>query len=248
MPNEIWKDVVGYEGLYQVSSLGRVKSLFRWVNFKDTSRSVPGRVLSTNRNGDDYSRCTLSKGGIKKTYSVHSLVMKAFIGKCPTGEEILHLDSNKSNPELSNLRYGTHACNMAFKADEGTDQSGENNYRAVFTDIDVLRIRRLYDRGMSAIKISKLYRCGDGVISAITGNETWTHLPHTKRRGHVLGSNVGSRNPNVKLTDKKVLRIREFASVGISIKELSDTFSVGYTAIARIVKHQTWKNVGGITA
>lgn len=248
MRDEIWKDVVGYEGLYKVSSLGRVKSLARWVSFKDTKRSVPERILSTKTNGNDYPGCNLSKAGKKKMHRVHRIVMRAFVGECPDGQEVLHLDSDKGNSELSNLRYGTHACNMAFKAEDGTDQSGEEHYKAGFSDAEIIEIRKMYDTGVSAIKIAKVFGCKDGTISAITSNATWKHLPHTKRKWKTSAMSVGDRNPNVKLTNKKVMRIREFASVGISIKELASTFNVGATAISRIIKRQSWKHVGGIVA
>ncbi len=90
-----WKDVVGYEGLYQVSDTGLVRSLRRG-----------GRVLSTGMSGA-YQNTTLSVGATKRTFTLHSLVASAFKGPRPQGYVVRHKDGDKLNNRASNLLYGT---------------------------------------------------------------------------------------------------------------------------------------------
>lgn len=104
MPEE-WRPVVDYEGLYLVSDLGRVRSLPR--------ATTSGRILK--QRADDVGRLEvkLSKNGAEKTRRVHQLVAEAFLGPCPPGQEVRHLDDDPSNNCLTNLAYGTSKQNKA---------------------------------------------------------------------------------------------------------------------------------------
>lgn len=91
---EIWRDIAGYEDLYEVSNLGRVRSLI-WH---------PKKIMSIRTDKkDDYARLPLSKNGITKTVLVHRVVYEAFKGAIPSGFQIHHKDGNKRNNCLSNL-------------------------------------------------------------------------------------------------------------------------------------------------
>lgn len=114
--NEIWKDVAGYEGYYQVSNLGRVKSLFRMVEVnKGVFKLVPEKIIATHL--DQYLTVCLMKRGDKKTHKVHKLVAIAFLDHIPNGREyvINHKDFNKQNNCLSNLEIITHRANSNRK-------------------------------------------------------------------------------------------------------------------------------------
>ncbi len=102
---ERWLSVIDYEGLYLVSDLGRVRSLPR--------NTTSGRILK--QHADDVGRLDvkLSKNGVEKTRRVHQLVAEAFIGPCPPGQEVRHLDDDPSNNCLANLAYGTSKQNKA---------------------------------------------------------------------------------------------------------------------------------------
>lgn len=94
---EEWRPVVGYEGLYMVSDLGRVKSVPRkWAK---------GGILKPAPDRRGYLRVDLSKNGKKETCRVHILVMRAFKGKCPTGHEVDHINFKRDDNRLSNLSY-----------------------------------------------------------------------------------------------------------------------------------------------
>jgi hypothetical protein len=108
MQKEIWKDVKGYEGLYQVSNLGSVKSLKRTVNVNKSklcTKVVFERILKNGINSSGYYNLTLCKNGSQKTRLVHQLVAIAFLGHTPNGQNLVinHIDFNKLNNNVENL-------------------------------------------------------------------------------------------------------------------------------------------------
>lgn len=112
---ENWKDVPGYEGRYQVSDLGNVRSVDRRVRLvahgKETTRHSPGCVLRPGTAQSGHLTVALGKGN---SQWVHRLVMLAFVGPCPEGCEVLHLDHRPTNNTLANLKYGTRGENVAM--------------------------------------------------------------------------------------------------------------------------------------
>ena len=110
---EIWKDIAGYEGLYQISNKGRVKSLNRLV--KDTTRDrvqkIKGRILKYCDNGKGYKMVYLNKNRERKNYYVHRLVAETFIPNPKQLPEVNHKDLNKANNKISNLEWITELDN-----------------------------------------------------------------------------------------------------------------------------------------
>lgn len=122
---EEWKPVVGYEGLYEVSTKGRVRSLDRHVAGANGSRRlIRGRMLAltpSDWNGG-YISVELSREGRgnRKRVLVHRIELEAFIGPCPPGQEGCHKDDNEQNNDLANLYWGTRADNMRDAVRNGT--------------------------------------------------------------------------------------------------------------------------------
>ena len=109
---ENWLPVVGYEGFYEVSNLGNVRSVDReFVNARGHKRLWPGKAIKPMVGTNGYPSVGLKKIGTVKRCNVHSLVMAAFVGGRPHGMDILHKDGCKTNPKLDNLRYGTKSEN-----------------------------------------------------------------------------------------------------------------------------------------
>jgi hypothetical protein len=113
---ELWTAIPGYDGFYEVSNYGNVRSLTRFVPYgRYKGMTYKGRDITlflTNQ----YPSVKLSKAGISKTMYVHELVLLAFEGNRPATidrAEIRHLDGNKLNSNLSNLKYGTIKENVA---------------------------------------------------------------------------------------------------------------------------------------
>ncbi len=119
MENEIWKDVVGYEGLYQVSNLGRVKSLDRVIIRKDGRKDrIKGRMLKFYNN-KGYLHVDICKNGAYKKCKVHRLVAETFIDNPMSLSFVNHIDENKSNNTVENLEWCTQSYNNSY----GTAQS-----------------------------------------------------------------------------------------------------------------------------
>lgn len=106
---EIWKDIPGYIGLYQASSLGLIRSLIRW-------NGTNGRILKQSIRKDSRLKVILCKNKIRKTCKVHRLILETFVGPCPPDMECRHLDGNPSNNKLENLKWGTaHENHMVWQ-------------------------------------------------------------------------------------------------------------------------------------
>ncbi len=116
--SERWKPVPGFEGRYEVSDHGRVRSLLRW-------RNQPGpRLVRTHPNPDGYLSVGLyAPDGSRVTFRVHGLVLLAFVGKRPEGLVTRHLDGDQANNHVSNLAYGTSSENNLDKTRHGTDHN-----------------------------------------------------------------------------------------------------------------------------
>ena len=113
--NEQWKDVSGYEGLYQVSNLGNVKALEREVLGKDGKiYHYKERILKSFYNDTGYLHVALHKNGKRKTCKVHRLVAQAFIPNPNNLPIINHRDENKSNNLYTNLEWCDHKYNTNY--------------------------------------------------------------------------------------------------------------------------------------
>ena len=113
---EIWKDIQGYEGLYQISNLGRVKSLERTCKAKTYIRRVPEKIYKYALDNYGYPIVTLHKEGKRKTITIHKLVANAFIPNLNNYKTINHIDENKLNNRVENLEW----CTVEYNNDYGT--------------------------------------------------------------------------------------------------------------------------------
>lgn len=109
---EIWKDIEGYEGLYQVSNLGNVKSLDRYIPHKKLGKKFcAGVMMATHINKPGYVTVNLCKANRYKSHDVHRLVAKAFVEGFADGLEVNHIDENKQNNRMCNLEWVTKSQN-----------------------------------------------------------------------------------------------------------------------------------------
>lgn len=109
--NEEWRDIQGYEGFYQVSNLGRVKSLDRFDGFQN---NVKGKILKKYISETGYERACLSKNNKTKKFQVHRLVATAFIPNPDNKPQVNHIDECRSNNNFENLEWCTAQYNSKY--------------------------------------------------------------------------------------------------------------------------------------
>lgn len=168
-----WRAITGYEGFYEASDAGDVRSLDRTVvNVDGKVRHLRGMVLRTTLNGG-YPTVVLCANGTRSTCRVHSLVALTFIGPRQKGLDVAHWDGIKTNCAAGNLRYATRSQNNVDKARHGTENNGERNGSAKLTEADILTIRA--SDGRYAVLAA---RFGISVhhISDIRRRRAWEHI------------------------------------------------------------------------
>ena len=154
---ETWVSIVGYEGLYEISDLGRVRSL--------QIRGLLGGIMTATRTNRGYYVIGLMNDGVKKQHRLHCLVLTAFVGPRPAGMQGCHGRDDKSDNTLSNLRWDTPKSNIA----ERQSFNGELNPNAKLSDAQTIEIRdrRLAGEllktlaaefGVSGVRISQIAR------------------------------------------------------------------------------------------
>jgi DNA-binding Xre family transcriptional regulator len=177
---EIWKDIEGYEGIYQVSSLGRVKSLARVITRSTgADYSVIERILKTANNPSGYEVAILSTNGKMYPVTVHRLVAKAFIPNPENKETINHKNGVKTDNRVSNLEWHTRSENVkhAYDVLGVPTMKGEKNASSKLTDQQVREIKTaLLDEKVNQAELSRKYKVGKSTINRIKFNTHWKHI------------------------------------------------------------------------
>lgn len=164
---EIWVPVPQYEGFYEASSLGRIRSVSR--------PRTPGKVLVPTLRKDGRTTVKLSKNGVAKTKRVAQLIAAAFHGP-PCSRNVLHWDDNPSNNTPTNLRYGSLKENGEDMVRNGNSPRGEKQGRSVLTRDDVIKIRGLLSRGSSLTTVATTFKVSRAQISKIKKGTSWGWL------------------------------------------------------------------------
>jgi hypothetical protein len=171
MLKERWKDVVGYEGWYQVSSLGRIKRV------KQLAGARAGRILKQKSNDRGYLRIALYKYNKKRYYFVHRLVANAFIGLSPKGYQINHKNGIKTDNTPKNLEWVTAKENSIHATYTLGYSLGEKNPNAKLTNSKTLKIKKfLSKRIYKHREIARMFGVSKQIIDRISTKNTWSYL------------------------------------------------------------------------
>lgn len=167
---EQWRPVVGYEGLYEVSSLGRVRS------FVVRKPDMPPRIMRIPQ-GTKYLKVRLSRSGVAKTQNIHTLVLMAFAGPPNPGQHGCHYNGDCHDNRACNLRWGSPRENGADTRRLGTARRGERHRNAKLRIGDIQRVRDIYACGVTQQAIAWHFGVGRRCIGRILDGTRWGHLP-----------------------------------------------------------------------
>ena len=168
---ERWKNIKGYEGFYQVSNLGRVKSVERKHSFKEKFRIVHERILKPCLT-KGYKQIRLCKNSKMSSFYIHRLLAIAFIPNLENKPHINHLNGIITDNSLDNLEWCTHQENMTHAWNIGLiDNSGEKCGTSKLTKLDVAYIRKT---NKTQHELAKQFKVSQPNISDIINNKTWT--------------------------------------------------------------------------
>lgn len=185
LPGEIWKPVVGYEGLYEVSNMGRVKSLAGRSRHPNP-QTLHERIIKCQTDARGRCRVCLSrKDGERPAAFVHALVLEAFVGPRPGGSVTCHWNDNPSDNRVENLRWGTLVDNAqdAIRNGRKPNTAGDNHAMAKLTSAQVRCIHALRAQGWSLKELGATFGVTRHAIGAITTGKQWKclGLPPIKR-------------------------------------------------------------------
>jgi NUMOD4 motif/HNH endonuclease len=192
MIEETWLPVTGFEGSYEVSDLGRVRSLDRLVKHGNHHRRIRGKILKLNFDRKGYACVVLAGNRFRR---IHTLVLEAFVASRPDGLECRHLDDDKTNNRLDNLLWGTGSENSIDRVQNGND----HHHRRIYCPLDhLLETPNLVPSALEA-----------GYRTCLSCNRARSKINHAKRNGLVLLESlraVADRHYEVIMGDELIIK------------------------------------------
>lgn len=178
---EVWKDIAGYEGLYQVSDQGRIKVLPRvFINARGCVSRVKEviKVCPVNHRGYNRAQLTASDKS-KKIYSVHRIVAQHFIVNPNNLPEVNHKKGIKTDNRVSELEWCDKAYNEKHASDNGLKARGNDSPKSILDEVQVRCIKKCLDDGARGIDLARYFKVSSATISSIKAGRNWHWLSHT---------------------------------------------------------------------
>lgn len=174
---EIWKDIENYNGAYQVSNFGEVKSVERLTKSRlgNLNKLNKGRILKHCVSNNGYHGVLLCKDGKMKRFTLHRLVAQAFILNTENKPQVNHINGKKSDNHVKNLEWCTMVENMKHAVKTGLRDKtiGERATISKLTEAQVAEIRI---SNLNYTELGKIYGVNDRTISAVARRLTWKHI------------------------------------------------------------------------
>lgn len=173
---EIWEPIIGYEGLYEISTFGKVKSLSRQrIGKGGFLRYVPECILKQRSSPSGYFQVCLFKNSVRWYPLVHRLLGFAFLPNPNNLPQINHINGNKLDNSLYNLEWISQSENQkhAYRIGLQPYQYGSNRPCSKLSENEVINIKKLINQGLRLKKIADLYKVNPVTISDIKNNKTW---------------------------------------------------------------------------
>lgn len=178
---EIWVSAPGYEGRYEVSNLGRIRSLDRTERFlragQPSRRRIKGKVLNPSPTAEGYLHVSLRVGGKLRLIRLHRLVALAFHGPSrPVHREVAHLDGDRANARADNLKWVSRIENSYHKRAHGTHQAEEKHPRAKLSRAGVADIKTRLAEGAGQSQLAREHGVTPSAIRDIAIGRNWRHV------------------------------------------------------------------------
>lgn len=240
-PVEQFLPVVGYEGLYEVSDLGNVRSLRR-----SSRPRLRGDLLSPSLSAKGGRlKVALCRDGKQKTVYVHRLVLEAFVGMCPEGCEALHGPGGALVNNLDNLSWGSRSQNQGpDRLRDGTSARGKRR-ELKFTEAIVLECRLRYAAGETQQALAAEFGVTPSAMSQAVTGVHFVRLPGAVPGAEDHHKARGNRHRGAKLTAEIVLECRARSASGENSYALAEEFGVAQPTMHAAISGRTWKRLPG---
>ena len=226
---EIWKDIIGYEGLYQVSNTGRIKSLERRVRAQKegSTQLIKEKIRKISYNSNGYALVVLAKEGKNKTFLVHKLVANAFVDNPNEYTIVNHKDECKSNNNSSNLEWCTSLYNNTYRNIHLRRNTNNVVRKIIQYDLDMNEIKR-WDSLIEAcnfynIQSSNVIKCCKGERSTACGF-VWRYRGESfdKYPIRIAGTNILQYDLNDNFIEEHNSIIEASKKLNISVSSISN--------------------------
>jgi len=181
--------------------------------------------------GNYYPSISLCDNGSKRKFSIHRLVLEAFVGICPEGMQACHNNGNRLDFRLVNLRWDTPSNNNKDKEAHGTWQCGSRHGLSKITDEDVIAIRhRANAKKETLSEIASCYSIAVATVSKIARGQAWKHIggPFTRK---------------ITLTENAVREIRNMLVNHVSPKDIAKKYRIDLSTVSNIKTRKTWSHI-----